>query len=669
MPYETTHVISGLGLTIKPEGKALPNRSKAATGPKVGKHHRHEHLKSRVLPHLRNAGLSGDSLFHAAWESVKSSCELTSDFSEAEVRELCEWFDNKESLSDLPSKGDRGRAPNKFQILLELLENADVKYFHDQFQKGWACIQHTGHYENLPIKSKRFRTYLTKLFYEATQGGCGRETIQQVQELCTAKALFNGSQTPLSCRAAWVGDKILIDMGTTDWRAIEVSPDGWTITHPKHPPFRRFSHMKPLPEPKPGGSVLEILSILPIKDEASQVLVCVWLPSILVPDLPRPGLVLSGLQGSGKTFTTERLRQLIDPSQTLTLSLAKDATELIQAIDHHYLPAFDNLDSLPKWASDVLCRAVTGAGFTKRELFSDDDDFTYSFFRPFILNGISVCASRPDLLDRSLIIELDRISKTERRSLRSLGGKFRELQPNILHAMLDALVEAMRQKDRRTLPELPRLADWCEWAVPIAESIGYGQDRFLEALNQNIDRQHSEVTNSDPAAVALLHFMSAQSEWAGTPTQLYHELSGVAATLKLDREKSWPKAPNALTRKLKAISHNLVAEGVEVRESKGGHKGTRQTIISKVVQEPAPPPDTPSAPSNRQQDNYINRLSAGDSAGDIDSRDRNNTDRQKQEDKYQASLPFDDADDADDISGNFVVCDSKTGEPLEEAPF
>ncbi len=33
------------------------------------------------------------------------------------------------------------------------------------------------------------------------------------------------------------------------------------------------------------------------------------------------------------------------------------------------------------WISDLFCRAVTGGGFSKRVLFSHDDDYIYSFKR------------------------------------------------------------------------------------------------------------------------------------------------------------------------------------------------------------------------------------------------------------------------------------------------
>jgi len=606
-------------------------------------------VKIVTLPDVREKGDVSDYIrMHGPEKAQWTLLQLAKDTSEYDPTS-----DSTEAAESAGESADDKR-PSKFKILVGLLEKIDVQFFPDQFGSPWACLQISDHHENVRIKSSRFVTFLIKLFYDATGEGCGRETIKQVQDLCAARALFGGQTRPLSYRSAWQRDRILIDLGTDDWSALDVSADGWKIVTPQCPPFRRFAHMQPLPRPEPGGHVQDILSVLPITEEDSKILVCIWLASILIPDIPRPGIVLAGLQGAGKTFATETLRTLVDPSRTLTLSMSKDATEMIQLLDHHYLPCFDNIDGLPRWASDVLCRAVTGAGFSKRELFSDDDDFSYSFHRPFVLNGISVSASRPDLLDRSLIVELDRITGDRRRSRKKLLDDLARLQPKILHAILDALVTAMARKPDVNLEELPRLADWAEWAVCLAESIGISMDVFLGALERNTQRQHSEVNNSEPTAVAVIDFMSTHLEWRGTPSQLYDELSTVAEELKLTREKAWPKAPNSLSRKLKAVSHNLLAAGIEIRDDREGKKGTRKFVISRVTPPPTDNPDKSSASSDRPPSRDSNGLSTDDTADDITTAGSSNVVSNTDSRNSPEPLPTDDTDRIDDISGNCV---------------
>ena len=89
-------------------------------------------------------------------------------------------------------------------------------------------------------------------------------------------------------------------------------------------------------------------------------------------------------------------------------------------LSHHWVAYFDNLSEVPAWLSDILCCAVTGAGFSKRELYSDDDDVTYAFRRCLGLNGINVVATRSDLLDRSILLRLGRIPRERRRGEKEL---------------------------------------------------------------------------------------------------------------------------------------------------------------------------------------------------------------------------------------------------------
>ena len=61
-------------------------------------------------------------------------------------------------------------------------------------------------------------------------------------------------------------------------------------------------------------------------------------------------------------MTMEFTRDIIDPSHTPRLKMPKGDKEIVQVFDHHYATHFDNLDMLPNWFSDIVCRAVTGEG-------------------------------------------------------------------------------------------------------------------------------------------------------------------------------------------------------------------------------------------------------------------------------------------------------------------
>ena len=105
----------------------------------------------------------------------------------------------------------------------------------------------------------------------------------------------------------------------------------------------------------------------------------------------------------------------------------------MQKLSHHWAALFDNVAGLSGWQSDALCRAVTGEGFSKRQLYTNDEDIIYHFQRIIGLNGINVVATRADLLDRGILIGLERISPDQRRDEEEMEAAFQEARPYILY--------------------------------------------------------------------------------------------------------------------------------------------------------------------------------------------------------------------------------------------
>jgi hypothetical protein len=78
---------------------------------------------------------------------------------------------------------------------------------------------------------------------------------------------------------------------------------------------------------------------------------------------------------------------------------------------------------------------VTGSGFSKRELYTDDDDIIYNFKRCIGFNGINLAATKLDLLDRGLIIKLERILEERMRKIKDMWNDFEKLRPQPILAV------------------------------------------------------------------------------------------------------------------------------------------------------------------------------------------------------------------------------------------
>jgi len=78
---------------------------------------------------------------------------------------------------------------------------------------------------------------------------------------------------------------------------------------------------------------------------------------------------------------------------------------LISAMNAHMVN-LDNLSGISPDISDTLCRLSTGGGHDQRALYTDDEQCLVDVQKPVMVNGIDDVATRPDLAERSLIVNL-----------------------------------------------------------------------------------------------------------------------------------------------------------------------------------------------------------------------------------------------------------------------
>ena len=90
---------------------------------------------------------------------------------------------------------------------------------------------------------------------------------------------------------------------------------------------------------------------------------------------------------------------------------------------------------------DGLCSLSTGGGFAARQLYTDSDEALFEGQRPIVLNGIEELASRTDLVDRSIVLELPLIEQYEPE--RAFWKRFEEAHSRLLGALLDVIVDAL----------------------------------------------------------------------------------------------------------------------------------------------------------------------------------------------------------------------------------
>jgi len=434
-----------------------------------------------------------------------------------------------------------------------------------------VCYSRTevgGHVETHRVGSRGFRAILAGILASAEDGVIASHVLKAVVDGLENHALVHGRILTAHNRIAQIRrGEVWYDLVDSDWRAVRIDAAGWNVVNNPTILFARYKHQVSQVEPIVGGSLTSVFNYIPVNDPDAQLLLLVYLVSCFLPDIPHPVLILHGSHGSGKSFAFCVLRQLVDPSDMQTLSFPS-REELPQVLHHHWCPYFDNLPTLRDWQSDALCRAVTGEGFSKRMLYSDQDDVIFKFRRCIGLNGISVAATRPDLLDRSIIVRLERIDPSQRQTEDTLWSQFDRDRAKILGAIFDILSEAIRLYPTLNLHTTERMADFTQWGCAIAQAMGRKQSDFRKVYSANLRAQNEEVVSSHPVAATLRIFALKEGQWKGTASALYTELEPIAVKEKFDtKSREWPKGASALSRRIEEVRPNLIEVGISVTKT------------------------------------------------------------------------------------------------------
>ena len=289
-----------------------------------------------------------------------------------------------------------------------------------------------------------------------------------------------------------------------------------------------------------GGRLDELWPHLNVAERYRPILAAV-LVSALFPDIPHPAVLYTGEQGTGKSTSTKRAASILDPSPAQLRKPPRDADTATTAAAGSWMPALDNLSSMPDWLSDSICRWCTGDGDVRRRLYTDGDLHVISFRRVPILNGIDLGALRGDLADRTVHLELARIPDSARRDEAEMAQEWERDRPRVLGAILDLAVQVLGILPTVKLAERPRMADFAKILAAVDQHLG--SEGLKTYLNLRTELAQDAAT-SDPLLLAMADRI--KSKFEGTSSELLAQLEpgddpGWRAP------KGWPASARTLT--------------------------------------------------------------------------------------------------------------------------
>lgn len=413
---------------------------------------------------------------------------------------------------------------------------------------------------------------------ETTGKTPSKEAATGVIELLAAKARRSGVKNELFTKVGERNGFFLFYKG--DGKVIETCPGKWRITSA---PFvlRRMSHQLPQPDPVHGGDPWRFFEFCNIPQE-SLLLAMVTLVTCFVPRIAHPAIQITGCQGSGKSFFAGLWKRLLDPSQVILSSMPRKPDDLDLLLFRYYCLVLDNLSALSAEVCDRLCSFISGGVIEKRTLHTDIDTTILKANSVIIYNSITSLHNRPDLTERTVCLNLQRIPSDKRRPERKMLQDFDGAVPEILGGIFDLLAKAMEIFPTVELEELPRMADFALWGFAVAEAMGGRGDEFIRDYMDNVGKQNSDLLENNTLFAAIVQAIDGPEPvpLEGTFKEVLGVLAEIAAPgeektgyRSLEKDHSFPSA-RGLRKHLERIRVQLEEQGItfdiETRRTNSG---------------------------------------------------------------------------------------------------
>lgn len=443
------------------------------------------------------------------------------------------------------------------------------------------------------LKSNEVKEMLSLIMHHKTGEIPGMDTIKAATNLLSGYASRN-QKVKLYNRLGVIDNDWYLDLTNDMDQSVKITDKGWDIVNDTPIIFKRYSHQHPLASPIKEGNALDLIDFTNFQELDDQLLYLIFVIEVLVPDIPHVIPYIYGGKGTAKSTCMVAAKATFDNSAMLVglLNMHRDTNKMGQVLDHHYLAYFDNISHIDEDQSDLLCRAVTGAGISNRMLYSDDDDFIRQFRRCIGLNGINIAARKPDLLDRVVTLQTRQILDSERKQDSETLRSIMEKAPSILGGSLNLVVKS-RQLIREgfTVADgLSRMADAMLWGAAITESLGLPKEMFLTAYRNNIlDQEQNSIKSNVVGGVLLKHLEGILPAWVPRPdggytepsvkskeykpTELHQILKKLAENEGVNVKIDFPPDATRLSSEINEFAPNLPACGFSMTRSRTGEEG------------------------------------------------------------------------------------------------
>lgn len=517
-------------------------------------------LRDSVLGYLKAGNQKADALAQAIKLNFQNGNATSNDELLALVEELAETLETE--MSD-------------GALLFKLTDDLITLFNDDLTDPYFFC-------EGVPYRapSRSVEALVSHRFYRIKKYLPTYKDVRQVFDILESIARFDSPKVRMFNRVGKKEGAFYYDL--CDKRFLKITSSGWEMVQ-AFPLFRRYKHQQAQVEPVTGGDVWDIFKFLTISED-DKLLVLVFLISLFIPGIAHPILAVCGDQGSAKSFLCNILNRMIDPTLTERIIQPKNERDLIQTLRQKYVTVLDNISKIDQRVSDILCQVCTGGGVSYRQLYTDEGENIAQFRHVVVINSIMLAIVNPDLMDRAIILKLQRIAQDKRKPEQDLWDEFNHAQPKILGGIFDIIVKAMGIYPTVKIDKLPRLADFAKWGYAIAEALGKSGKKFLDDLSQNVTRQNESVAEKNVLCKSILTLMNDKSAHLNTVYEVHSELKMIVADDAKD--ETFPKLPHNMRGQLDLLRSTLQEHGITYHYFDRQKNGVKILLTNSGVPDP-----------------------------------------------------------------------------------
>jgi hypothetical protein len=246
-----------------------------------------------------------------------------------------------------------------------------------------------------------------------------------------------------------------------------------------------------------------------ISAEQQRMALIVWLFMLAVPDHieGKPLLMIEGTEGAGKTAACELIKLVLTGSDRKTNLGRGQENEFGVILLRSPITILDNLDSYYDWLPDSVCTYVTGATWTKRKLYENDEEVIITP-RSFIAVASRSPASfrRADTVDRQIIIRLER--REGFLPIKELKAQINALRSKLFGEYIwyvNEIVAHLRtHKDAPVQQEVTRMADFARFARVVGHVMKWAPESVTEMLLA-MAREHQAFASEEDPLIEVMH--------------------------------------------------------------------------------------------------------------------------------------------------------------------